>query len=348
MRRPETINIPAAWYGRDMAADPARWTHWLTADECSELIGAADAFLAQTGDIASISVEAFPLPSLALYIEEVRRTLQHGLGFHLIRGLPVETLSIEQIATIFCGIGVHLGSARSQNARGHLLGHVKDVGADINSANTRIYQTREQQTFHTDSCDAVGLLCLKQAMDGGDSLLVATTTLYNEMNRRRPDLTPYLFQPVATDRRGEVPEGEKPFFTIPVLHWHKGLLTGIYHRSYIESASRFSDAPKLSCEQREALDLFDELARDPELHLRMRLKPGDMQFVYNHTNLHDRTEFRDWPEQQNRRHLLRLWLALPDDRPLPDSFKQRYGMIDIGDRGGIVVKGTQPHVPLTP
>jgi len=80
----------------------------------------------------------------------------------------------------------------------------------------------------------------------------------------------------------------------------------------------------------------------------MRLQAGDIQFVYNHTNLHDRTAFRDNPNLGERRHLLRLWLALPNDRELPPVFRERYGEIEIGNRGGIVVKGTQLNVPLCP
>jgi hypothetical protein len=78
----------------------------------------------------------------------------------------------------------------------------------------------------------------------------------------------------------------------------------------------------------------------------MDLAPGDMQFVYNHTQLHDRTAFVDWPEPARRRHLLRLWLSIPGDRPLPECFRQRYGSIEIGNRGGIVVTGTTLHAPL--
>jgi hypothetical protein len=84
----------------------------------------------------------------------------------------------------------------------------------------------------------------------------------------------------------------------------------------------------------------------PTLHLKMRLKPGDMQFVYNHGQLHDRTGFRDWPDPSKRRHLLRLWLSLPGDRPLPEVFTQRYGSIEIGDRGGIITAETRLHAPL--
>ena len=166
------------------------------------------------------------------------------------------------------------------------------------------------------------------------------------MRATRPDLLKLLFDPIATDRRGEVPEGEEPFMTIPPLSWYEGHLTVFYQRQYIDSAQRFADAMRLSPAHVEALDMFDALANDPSLHFEMQLVPGDMQFVYNHNQLHDRTGFIDWPEPENRRHLLRLWLSLPGDRPLPPNFAQRYGSIEIGNRGGIITAETRLHAPL--
>lgn len=343
---PDHIDIPSAWRGETMARQTDSWLVQLTPRWIAELEAAAAGYLARTKDIGAISSDKFPLPTFGPFLATMRNTLIKGIGFQLLRGLPVANYSQETAATIFCGVGSHLGSARSQNAMGHILGHVRDIGADAKNPNTRIYQTSERQTFHTDSCDVVGLLCIREAMEGGKSLLVSTTTIYNEMQKRRPDLAKLMFEPVATDRRGEVPEGQKPYFEIPVLNWSAGYLTGLYQRQYVDSAQRFPDAPRLTPDRVAALDLFDDLANDPALHLSMQLQPGDMQFVYNHGLLHDRTSFRDWPDADKKRHLLRLWLAIPGDRPLPECFKQRYGTIEIGDRGGIIVKGTRLNVPL--
>ncbi|WP_340151372.1 TauD/TfdA family dioxygenase [uncultured Sneathiella sp.] len=343
---PSTIDTPSAWYGHEMAKNTDIWLTYLSAAEVSELENAAEHFQSDNLDLGLISKENFSLPLLEPRLRDLREKLMHGIGFELIRGLPVTAYSQKIAATIFCGIGAHLGRPRSQNAAGHILGHVRDLGLNANDAGTRIYQTSERQTFHTDSTDVVGLMCLRPAKEGGQSLLASTATIYNEMQRRRPDLVPEMFKPVATDRRGEVPPGQKAYFEIPVLNWHRGLLTGIYQRQYVNSAQRFPDAPRLSGAQVEALDFFDSLANDPQLHLSMELQPGDMQFVYNHALLHDRTAFIDWPEPDKKRHLLRLWLSLPDDRPLPECFRQRYGSIDIGNRGGIIVEGTKLNVPL--
>ena len=345
-RPPDHLDIASAWRGETMAGQSDRWIVHLSAADIAELEHAATAFLAKTQDIGGISKSAFPLPQFGRHLESLRDTLIHGVGFEVLRGLPVAAYSQQMIATIFCGIGAHLGSARSQNAMGHILGHVRDTGADAKNPTTRIYQTAERQTFHTDSCDVVGLLCVREAMQGGKSLLVSTAAIYNEMQRQRPDLAALLFEPVATDRRGEVPEGQKPYFEIPVLNWHAGFLTGLYQRQYVDSAQRFPDAPRLTPDRIAALDMFDALANDSRLHIAMQLQPGDMQFVYNHALLHDRTAFNDWPESQQKRHLLRLWLAIPGDRPLPECFKQRYGSIAIGDRGGIITKDTKLTMPL--
>jgi hypothetical protein len=155
-----------------------------------------------------------------------------------------------------------------------------------------------------------------------------------------------MFEPFPTDRRGEVPAGHRPYFSIPAFNWHAGLLSTIYVRRYIESSQRFPDAPRLTAQHREAMDVFDAILEEPDLHLFMELQPGDVQLLHNHQILHDRTAFEDWPEPDRKRHLLRLWLCPPDGRPLPECFADRYGSVAVGDRGGIVVPGARLHVSL--
>src|SRR5262249_35025465 len=167
-RPPGKIDIPSAWQGAEMKANPDRWVVLLAASEIAELEHAAQSYLDGGKEIADITRESFPLPRLGAHLEELKETLLHGRGLEVIRGLPVGNYSPKFAATIFCGVGAHLGSARSQNAAGHILGHVRDVGADARDPNTRIYQTAERQTFHTDSSDVVGLLCIREAMEGGD------------------------------------------------------------------------------------------------------------------------------------------------------------------------------------
>jgi Taurine catabolism dioxygenase TauD, TfdA family len=346
---PPEIRDRSAWYGPDLAERD--WIERFSEAEIDEVeravhtIDQSQSKRAQF-DFASINTTDVPLPTLAPRLQTLLDEVLNGRGFVLIKGLPVERWTRREAAIAFLIIGIHLGAPRMQNAAGHLLGHVKDLGRSSDDPNTRIYQTRERQTFHTDSCDVVALLCLRKAKSGGLSSLVSSTTIFNEMRKRRPDLLKVLLEPIETDRRGEVPEGSKPYFNIPVFNYHDGLVSTIYQRQYIESARRFPDVPSLTEKQIEALNLFDQLANDPQLHLLMDLEPGDIQLVDNHTILHDRTAFEDFPEPDRKRHLLRLWLAPPNARPLPEVYGERFGSITPGDRGGVVVPGARPTIPF--
>lgn len=340
---PPEIRDASAWYGPALA----RQTDWIT-HLCDTEIAEVEQAVRDLGgvDLAALHPKDVPLPTLGPRLQRMLDEVLNGRGVVLIKSLPVERWTRREAAIAFLAIGVHLGNLRMQNAAGHLLGHVKDLGRSSGDPNTRIYQTRERQTHHTDSCDVVGLLCLHAAKSGGLSSLVSSTTIFNEMRRRRPDLLNVLLQPIETDRRGEVPEGSKPYFNIPVFNYHDGLVSAIYQRQYIESARRFPGVEPLSPLQVEALDLFDELANDPQLNLMMELEPGDVQLVHNHTILHDRTAFEDYPEPERKRHLLRLWVAPPAARRLPEVFAERFGSITPGDRGGVVVAGANPTIPF--
>ena len=329
-----------------MSQQSNEWTIHLTPADVSELEAAMQHFNSTQKDVAHLTAHDFPLPTLAPRLLAIRHDLLHGRGFVLLRGLPVTKYTRREACVLFFGVGCHIGRPRSQNAAGHLLGHVQDLGKSSSDPNVRIYQTAERQTFHTDSADVVGLLCLQTSQSGGLSLLVSSTTVFNEMRLLRPDLLALLMQPIATDRRGEVPAGELPYYLIPVFTYEQGFLTCMYQRQYIDSAQRFPDAPRLTARHVAALDMFDELANASALHFSMQLLPGDIQFVYNHALLHDRTAFVDWPEASRKRHLLRLWLAIPDDRPLASVFAAKYGNIRVGERGGIIVPETQLQVPL--
>lgn len=343
---PKVLTGPSVWQGKDMQTRQSEWLIRLSEADIADLEQAARHYLSLGRDIGEITPEDFPLTVFAPHVVAMRKKLIDGIGFEVLRGLPIANYSQEMAAAIFCGLGAHLGSARSQNAAGHILGHVRDVGADANDPNTRIYQTRARQTFHTDSADIVALLCLQDAQAGGDSLLVSAEVIFNIMRAEHPDLLERLFDPIATDRRGEVPEGMQPFMTIPPLNWHDGKLTVFYQRQYIDSAQRFPEAMRLTEAHVAALDMFDALTNDPDLHMTMRLEPGDMQFVYNHAQLHDRTGFIDRTPPEKPRHLFRLWLSPEGDRALPECFKQRYGSIAVGKRGGIITEGTRLHAPL--
>jgi hypothetical protein len=344
------IEGPFAWIGADMRGREGEWAYRLSPQEVAEIEMAVEAVQARGLDIAQIRREDFPLPTLGPALERLCAEVLHGRGFVLLRGMPVEDRPLAASATAYWGIGTYFGSARSQNAKGHLLGHVYDLGRGLSATNPnlRSYATAERQNFHIDRCDIVGLLCLRRAKSGGLSSIVSSMSVHNLMAVRRPDLLERLYQPFPVDRRGEVPEGKAPFYDAPVFNEHASYVSVLYSRLHIGSAQRFPEARRLTAEDIEALDMLAELAGDPELRLDMNFMPGDIQFLHNHTILHARSAYEDWPEPERKRHLLRLWLSPSGARPLPPVFAECYGGVTIGDRGGIICEGTRLHAPLTP
>ena len=340
------IGGQAAWTGTEMARR-SDWIETLSPAECAEIDAAIAAHKAAGRAMGEITAEGFRLPLLAPRLKRILGDLLHGRGFVLIRGFDVASRPVEDSAIAYLGIGAHLGSFRSQNAKGHLLGHVRDLGLNIADPKVRYYQTNRELEFHTDSCDIVGLLCLKTAKSGGGSRIVSSVAIHDRMMAESPDLWRALFAPMPTDRRGEIPPGMLPWFEIPVFNWHRGALSTIYAGQYIRSAQKnFPEARRLTATEHAAIDRLDALAA--EMSLEMEFRPGDMQFLHHHTSLHSRTDFEDWPEPERRRHLLRLWLAPHEGRELPPAYAQRYGDITPGNRGGIVVRDTVLTFTLQP
>ena len=188
------ITGPSAWIGPDLARRND-WIWHLSEAHIAEIDAAIRHFKSTGVAMQDISVETFPLTTLKPALGAILGELLDGRGFVMIRGFPVERYDIASAAMAYLGLGRYFGTLRSSNGRGHLLGHVKDVGADISNGNTRFYQTSRRLDYHTDSADIVGLLCLQTAKSGGESFIASSMTLYNEILKRRPDLLPAAFMP---------------------------------------------------------------------------------------------------------------------------------------------------------
>jgi hypothetical protein len=306
--RTRSIDTPAVWTGPAMAAR-RDWLHVLTPEEIADLDHAVAHARALEKPLEALTRDDFPLTALARTAERWLDALEHGAGFLLVRGVPVERYGERDATLAYWGLGLHLGTAVSQNAAGDRLGHVRDVGATERDPKVRLYKTRERLGFHTDGADIIGLLCLRPAKSGGTSRIASSAAIYNEILRRRPDLAPVLYEPFPFDRNGEERPGEPPYFTIPLCRHADGWLRTFYIGWYIRDSQRHASAPRLSAAQREVIDLIDEIAADPAIHLDMEFRAGDIQWLKNSVILHARTEYEDFAEPERKRHLLRLWLT---------------------------------------
>ncbi|MGQ0832068.1 MAG: TauD/TfdA family dioxygenase [Microthrixaceae bacterium] len=304
------IESTAVWHSADLAA-PTRWTIELTDTQREEIAAVARA-AAGTRGIEGLALADVALPSLADTFEQVVHVLADGHGFVLLRGFPVEQLSEDQIELAYFALGLHLGAPVSQDAQGTLLGHVRDERVERTGPEVRLYRTRERQDFHTDGADIIGLLCLREARVGGESRLASSYAVYNEILRRRPDLLDVLYEPMWWDRNDEQSPGEDPAFPMPILNDVNGAPRVFYIGWYIRDAQRHAMVPRLTQEQRDALELIEAIANDPAFHVEMAFRPGDIQLLNNAKILHAREAYEDHDALADRRHLLRLWLSARD------------------------------------
>lgn len=338
---------PANWTGDDLAHNRA-WEYTLTDQEAREIYEAVDSVRRRGLDIKEITREDFPLPTLDAKLAALKEQVIEGMGIAKLRNLDISAFGVAECAAVFWGVGLRMGEAVSQNHKGHVLGHVRDlIGPARDKPWVRAYHTSAELGFHSDSCDVLGLMCLQTAKSGGASRIVSTVALYNEMLRRRPDLVAELVKPWYRDRREEIPPGKKPWFELPVFNFEQGYFSCFWQNYYIRSAQRFEELPRFTPAQTEALDMMDELAN--EIYFDNDFRLGDILFLHNHVTAHARTHYEDWPEPERKRHLLRLWLATPGGRPLPDAVLDRYVGLKPGQRpAGIIVEGMQFKAPLEP
>ena len=190
----QKITGPAAWKGGDFVGDTS-WIHHLSGSEI-ELIDSALAHVKARGlTFPDFTREDFPISELAPFLKPFADELENGRGFLLLRGLPVERYSDEDINTVYYGLGLHLGVPVRQNPRGDLLGTVMNVG-DPKDKKTRVYETNLYLPYHSDPSDVVGLLCVRKASAGGLSSLVSVAAIYNEILEKHPEYLGLYYRPM--------------------------------------------------------------------------------------------------------------------------------------------------------
>lgn len=279
----------------------------------------------------TVEQEDVRLPAFAAVVASMRARLDSGPGIVVLRGIDLAGLSDDAAGIAAWAVANYLGRPLRQGlSRDRRLFTVTDVGA-TNRDPTRIGASARESRPHTDNgCleprppAYIGLLCVQDALSGGDSLVVSAASLHAAMLAHDASLAAELFQPFhfLPPVLHTWPAGP-PTIARPILSLAQGIdgaeeLHIAYARVMVEPGMEKAGLP-LSPRQRAALDLLDAAIADPALGFRTRLGPGDFLFVNNLVNLHGRTAFADDDSSGRRRVLKRLWLwrrhAGPGDDP---------------------------------
>jgi len=333
------VHHPAVWQGRELETR-RDWKHSITEAEQAEINAALKAVSDRSAE--HFTADDFPLPQFGLKLKKIQHDLEEGCGACLIRGLDLDDLSVDESRKLFWGLMSHLGTPVSQSAEGERIFSVRDEGFKMGDRQARGPNTSKRLSFHTDRCDVISFLTLKQAKSGGENQLVSSMHLYNEIGCRRPDLLQVLQQPFYYLRHNVDTGNEKPWCCQPVFSIYEGHFACNFLRVLIERAAKSDQLPNLSDQQVEALDFLEEVAAEPKNHVTFRQEPGDLLLVNNWVLLHRRNEFEDFDDLAERRHLLRIWLSMPNSRPLHPDFAGNYGATAAGAiRGGMKARSSQ-------
>lgn len=341
------------WKGPEMVHHE-RWVKHFPASVLDEI----DVAVRKTRDIdwKHLNRDNFVLPSGKAFFDDVREELENGSGMVKMRGLDVSRYSHGELRSIWYALGSHLGTPMFQNYRGEVMREIKDegmgvgaklYGATVDASGKQFLSSGArtlspgQLRFHTDRCDVVGLLCVRQAAEGGVSKLASSATVYNEILARRPDLHALLCRPIPRTRFGEEAGGEHVVYDLPIFGVCEGKITSHFSLTYIENAQMLPGVRKLSDAEREAIKMLMDVSE--EMCFEMRFAPGDMQLLNNHVIYHGRTAFKDDITTGQDRMLMRLWLSVPNSRELPPDHAVLWGDVGAGKpHGGIA----QPAVAV--
>ncbi len=352
------ITGPFAWTGAQVSGDPS-WVCDVTDSQVSIIEAGIEAFAQLDMPWQSATQDNLPLEGLENLFARICEELEDGTGLFRLRGLPVARHSMEHLKAFYLSFGEHVGQPVSQSVSGQRLMDIEDEGAkskDYGMINTdggkegfRSSRARAFSTgglrFHTDRCDVVSLMCIRQASQGGHSKIASAAAIHNAMLERRPDLLAELFTPYPRSRFGEEVNDASAYYMLPVFALHNGRFTTHYSRTYIEAAQSNREVPRLRNTQNEALDMLADLAN--ELCFEMTLQPGDIQLLNNHVVYHARDPFVDNAAADQKRLLFRLWLAMGNSRPLPQSYEVLFGHTASGAvRGGIWPPDKAYQLPL--
>jgi Taurine catabolism dioxygenase TauD, TfdA family len=338
---------PAVWQGEDIK-NSRRWIRDLPAAAVAEFDAALAAVNKKGLAWSQITRADFPLSSLDSLLADIANELEHGSGIMKLRGFPVERYGEDDLRKIYFGLGTHLGTPVFQNRSGELMRAIRDEGAHVG----RTYgETTDQKgttflssyartltngglRFHTDRTDVVGLLCVRQARAGGVSKLASTPAIHNVILARRPDLLDELFGDYWRSRFGEEGTTKETAYPLPIFGLREGKFTSHYSLTFIEAAQMAPGVPKLTDKQKEAIEIL--MATAEELCFEMTLDPGDLQLINSHVTYHGRTPFEDDFAAGQSRLLLRLWLTVANNRPLPAGHEILWRNIEANTpRGGI-------------
>lgn len=312
MRR---IEHPSAWTNAQVGGREGL-THRLG----PEHFDAFDRALREVQDKAPYDVRQtdFATPEIEQLMRAVRYEIMEGKGAVILSGLDLTRYSLEDFQKLYWAFGTYLGEAVPQSYRRDRIGIVQK---EEDNPTGRGYLMDTELRPHTDFHEVLSLACVRKAESGGESGAVSSLAIHNAIL----DEAPELLRPLYEGFYHESANGQVSSTKVPIFGCVDGKVSCYYHLPFVHKAAKVLGI-EIPADLQQAVKRMNELALDPKLRADFMLEPGEMLFWHNFTVLHSREAFND--TALNKRMLLRLWINVPDGRPLPEQFHERAKHMD--------------------
>lgn len=328
----QAVNGACVWRGTDYR-DPADWVYTLSGEALADIDRAVRRVRDGGLSLDEVTPAVFDLPALAGDLRTMADILHRGRGFVRLQGIDRARYSDDELGIILWGLGTHLGIGVSQSQRGDRLGHVQDRG-EVG----RYYGIGGPVEVHMDPVDVTGLMCLTPAMQGGATPLMSSFAVHNAILAERPDLLPVLYRGFHYGSETVI-KSDQPAVTehrIPVFNFVGGEPDCFFLPAAIRGP-KGEPRDRMPAIEQEAITYLQAVAERPEMKIDMVIDPATVQFLNNRVLLHARADYQDWPQGDRKRHLLRMWVMMPDWPKRPPEVQ----MLRSTDRaGGGIAKAT--------
>jgi hypothetical protein len=318
---------------RQQIAHPVAWTNATIGGKTGliwrlgpEEVDPLDELVAKTRHlpITEITRADFDHPAINAMMANARDWLLNGRGAIILAHPNLDRSRLADYDRIFWGLGTHLGRGVAQSAKGDKIGYVQK---DDDNPTGRGYLGDQELRPHTDFHEIMALASVETAPVGGESGLVGSVALHNEMLSTRPDLLPALYEGFYhgyNPRAGTIGPKVSPH-KVPIFCYVDGQVSCYYHTIFMRFAAEILGQP-FPPELAEAMAYLNQIAVRPDIQARFVLEPGEMLFWHNWTNFHSRTAFQNSATQ--KRLLLRLWLNIENGRHVAPEIAERAKLID--------------------
>jgi alpha-ketoglutarate-dependent taurine dioxygenase len=286
----QVITDPAAWESAKVGGR-AGFVRRLTSAEV-DAIDTLGASLSHKA-VHAISRSDFADPVVDALMAEVRQQVMQGRGAILLSGIDPDRHTPAQFERLYWGLGT-----------------LMDV----------------ELRPHTDMHEVMSLACVSRAAEGGASTLVSSLAVHNAIRATHPEFLAALYEGFWAGINESI-GGGRPLsdHEVPIFCCVDGKVSCYYNKFFMHAAAKRLGM-ELPPDLVAAMNWFDVQAMRADLGATFVLQPGEMLFWHNWTCLHARTAFRDAPGA--KRLLLRLWLNVPDGRPVHPEIAERARRMD--------------------